>query len=264
MNKILLLAALLAAPLACTAAVAAPQAATHSNAVVEYLKGKGLTVKDRFSVPGGLIGYAGLTPSGKSVVFYTTADGSVALFGALVDDHGHNLSQIYRNAYIQQPENQKLFTQLEKMHWIGAGSKHPKHIVYAFVDPDCPYCHEFWEKAQTVYSRGVQIRYMIVGILGDSSVKKAAAILGAKDPKAALEKNESGFQHHSGAIKPVAHVTVAMRQQIAEHNRLMQQFGLDGTPGLVWKNDQGTVQTSNGLPPDNYLQKIFGLDDQRK
>ncbi|MGH8127009.1 MAG: thiol:disulfide interchange protein DsbG [Gammaproteobacteria bacterium] len=264
MNKILLLAALLAAPLTCAAAAAPPPAATHSNAVVEYLKGKGLTVKDRFSVPGGLIGYSGLTPDGKHVVFYTTADGSVALFGALLDAHGHSLSQAYQNAYVQQPKNQKLFAHLEKAHWISAGSKHPRRIVYAFIDPDCPYCWEFWKAAQHVYGHGVQVRYMIVGILGDSSIKKAAAILGAKDPQAALEKNESGFQHHSGAIKPMSKVPDKLRSEIADHNRLMQQFGLDGTPGLVWKDAQGTVETSNGLPPDNYLQEIFGLDDQRK
>lgn len=262
MRKILLLATLLAAPLACAAA-ATPPAATHSSAVVAYLKGKGLTVKDRFSVPGGLIGYTGLTPTGKHVVFYTTADGSLALFGALVDAHGHNLSQAYQNAYIQQPENQKLFAQLQKAHWISEGAKHPKRIVYAFVDPDCPYCHQFWEKAQPTYAHGVQVRYMIVGILGDSSVKKAAAILGAKNPDQALRKNERGFRHHSGAIEPMAKVSDKLRSEIAGHNRLMQQFGLDGTPGLVWKDAHGTVQTSNGLPPDDYLQKIFGLDGKK-
>ena len=258
MNKFLLLAALLAAPLAC-ATSPAPPASTHADSVITYLEGKGLTVQSRFSVPGGLHGYAGLTPNGKRVVFYTTADGSVALFGALIDAHGHNLSQDYQSTYVQGPQNQKLYAQLAKAHWISAGSRHPRRIVYAFVDPDCPYCWQFWKTAQTVYDRGVQVRYMVVGILGDSSVKKAAAILGAKDPKAALEKNERGFQHHSGAIQPMAHVSDSLRKMIAEHNRLMQQFGLDGTPGLVWKNDRGVVQTSNGLPPDDYLDRIFGL-----
>jgi len=133
MNKILLFAILLVAPLTAGAATA-PPATTHANAVVEYLQGKGLTVETRFSVPGGLHGYSGITPTGKRIVFYTTANGSLALFGALLDAHGRNLTQGYINAYIQQPANQKLYAQLETAHWIGAGAKHPKRIVYAFVD----------------------------------------------------------------------------------------------------------------------------------
>ncbi len=263
MNKILLFAILLVAPLTAGAATA-PPATTHSNAVIKYLQGKGLTVETRFSVPGGLQGYSGITPTGKRIVFYTTANGSLALFGALLDAHGRNLTQGYINAYIQQPANQKLYAQLEAAHWIGAGAKHPKRIVYAFVDPNCPYCHQFWEAAQKAYPHGLQVRYLMVGILGDNSVKKAAAILGAKDPHQALEENERNFQHHSGAIEPMAHVSAALRLQLIRHSRLMQKFGLDGTPGLVWKDAQGTVRISNGLPPSRYLQKIFGLDNNRK
>lgn len=258
MKTILLLAALLAAPIACSAA-AAPHAGTGPSPIITYLEGKGLTVQTRFSVPGGLHGYAGLTPSGKHVVFYTTGDGSVALFGALIDAHGHNLSQMFQNRYVQQPQNQRLFSHLAKAHWIPLGSTHPRRIIYAFIDPNCPYCWEFWNSAKSAYGHGLQVRYLVVGILGDSSIKKAAAILGSKDPKAALEKNESGFRHHSGAITPLAHVPGSLRREVADHNRLMQQFGLNGTPGLVWEDGRGQVQTSNGLPPSDELNRIFGL-----
>ena len=260
MKKILLLVALFAVPLTSWGATGAAPPTTHTNAVVAYLEGKGLTIESRFSVPGDLQGYAGITPQGKRIVFYTTPNGSLALFGALIDAHGHNLTATYQKVYVQQPENQTLYAQLEKTHWIRAGAVHPRRIVYAFVDPNCPYCHMFWEKAAKVYSKGVQVRYIIVGILGDSSVKKAAAILGAKNPYAAYLKNERGFSEHAGGIKPMTKIPDRLRDEIVEHNRLMQQFGLDGTPGLVWKNADGRVQTSNGLPPDVYLDKrVFGL-----
>ncbi len=262
MKKILLLAALLAVPPAYAAA--APPAGTAPSPIITYLEGKGLTVQARFSVPGGLRGYAGLTPNGKHVVFYTTGDGSLALFGALIDTHGHDLSQVYQNTYVQRPRNQQLYSHLAKAHWIGVGAKHPTRIIYAFVDPNCPFCRDFWQSAQAAYGHGVQIRYLVVAILGDSSVKKAAAILGAKDPQAALDFNERGFRHHSGAIRPMAHVPSSLRQRVARHNRLMRQFGLDGTPGLVWKDKHGQVRTSDGLPPDDELGTIFGLDKGRE
>lgn len=257
MKKLVLIAALVLSPAALAAKVPPPSTAGDA---VHYLESKGLTVDARFSVPGGLHGYAASTPIGKHVVFYTTADGKLALFGILLDSHGHNLTKAYEHNYVQTPENQHLYGKLAKLHWIEAGAKHPRRIVYAFVDPNCPYCWHFWKAAQKAYSQGVQVRYIVVGILGDSSVKKAATILDAKNPRTALQQNERGFKNHSGAAKPMDKVPDKIRSELADHARLMQEFGIDGTPGLIWKDSSGKVQTSDGLPPNDYLEKhIFGL-----
>ena len=261
MKYLLLILALASAPLALAATPA--QAKAGDGPAVKFLESKGVTIDARFSVPGGLHGFAATMPNGQRGVFFTTADGKVLIFGTLVDEHGNNLTKKYRDAFVQKPMNRKYFSSLEKSHWIAMGSKHPKRIVYAFVDPNCPYCHEFWEAARKAYSRGLQVRYIVVGILGNSSVNKAAAILGAKDPAAALEKNERGFRDHSGAIAPVTKMSERIHGIIADHDRLMTKFGIDGTPGLVWKDETGKVQTSNGLPPGSELQKIFGLDEQK-
>lgn len=261
MRYLLLFLALASAPLAVAAQQTGPLA--RDGAAVRYLESKGLTIDARFSVPGGLHGYAATTPNGQRIVFFTSADGKVSIFGTLLDEQGRNLTREYQDSYVQKPLNRKYFSRLEKARWIAAGAKHPKRIVYAFIDPNCPYCHQFWEAARKAYSKGLQVRYIVVGILGSSSVNKAAAILGAKDPAAALEENERGFKHHSGAIAPVTKMPSKLHDEIAEHNRLMSQFGLDGTPGLVWKDDEGKVQTSNGLPPESQLQQIFGLDEQK-
>ena len=257
MKYLLLMLALASAPLAIAATPA--QAKATDGSAVKFLESKGVTIDARFSVPGELHGYAATRPNGRRVVFFTTADGKVLIFGTLVDEHGKNLTQEYLDAYVQKPMNRQYFSSLEKSHWIAMGSKHPKRIVYAFVDPNCPYCHQFWEAARKAYPKGLQVRYIVVGILGNSSVNKAAAILGAKDPAAALEKNELGFKDHSGAIAPVTRMPDHIHSIIAEHDRLMTKFGIDGTPGLVWKNKAGKVQTSNGLPPSSELEKIFGL-----
>ena len=261
MKTLLFCAILLSAPLAFAAPQSGPPA--KDGAAVHYLESKGLTIDARFSAPGGLHGYAATTPNGQRIVFFTSADGKVSIFGTLLDEHGINLTREYENSYVQKPQNQKYYSRLEKAHWIAAGSKHPKRIVYAFVDPNCPYCHQFWEAARKAYSKGLQVRYIVVGILGSSSVNKAAAILGAKNPATALEENERGFKRHSGAIAPVTKMPDKLHNEIAAHNRLMAQFGLDGTPGLVWKDAEGKVQTSNGLPPASQLQQIFGLDEQQ-
>jgi len=253
----------LALPLALAATSAgasapAASSATTSAPVVRYLKKQGLKVNARFSAPGGLAGYAATVPGGKQVVFYVPRDGSVALFGALVDAHGTNLTERYMQRYVRGPTNSKLYARLAKHHWIAAGDANPRRIVYAFVDPNCPYCQQFWQAAQDAYKKGVQVRYVVVGVLGHSSVGKAAAILASPEPREALDRNESHFSHHSGGIQALHDVPANLRKQIQANAALMQKFGFDGTPGLVWKDAHGSIHTSNGLPPPGRLAHVFG------
>ncbi len=261
MKYLVLFFVLISAPMALAAT--SSKTTSQDGTAVQFLESKGVKIDARFSVPGGLHGYAATMPNGKRGVFFTTGDGKLLIFGNLVTAQGKNLTQEYLNAYVQNPINKQYFSHLEKTHWIAEGSKHPKRIIYAFVDPNCPYCHQFWQAARKAYPKGLQVRYIVVAILGSSSVNKAAAILGAKNPAAALEKNERGFKHHSGAIKPATHIPDGIHRIIAEHNELMSKFGMDGTPGLVWKDNEGKVQTSNGLPPNPALQEIFGLGNKR-
>ena len=48
------------------------------------------------------------------------------------------------------------------------------------------------------------------------------------------------------------------RAKLDANNALMQQYGLMGTPALVWKDDQGQVQVAQGIPPPKELEKIVG------
>lgn len=234
----------------------APAATTQSPAL-RYLISRGLTVEERFSTPGGLTGYIGTVPGGKQVVFFIPSDGSVAIFGLMLDAHGHNLTQAYLQRFLQGPAAAKSFKELSGRRWIAVGAAHPRRIVYVFLDPNCPFCRDFWQTAQGFYGKGLQVRYVLVAILGGTSAGKAAAILTAKDPRQALDENERGFRHHSGAIKPLAKIPDALQKEISDNTNLMQHFGLDGTPGIVWKTETGKIKTSNGLPPMEDLEKIL-------
>ncbi|MGH8274909.1 MAG: thiol:disulfide interchange protein DsbG [Gammaproteobacteria bacterium] len=267
MPKYLLLAALTVMLPAFAAAKAAPASTPASSsqpAAVKYLIKKGLEVNSRFSTPGGLTGYIGTVPGGKQTIFFVPKSGSVAVFGTMVDADGHDLSRAYLLRYQRGPGAATGYKNLESRNWIAEGARHPKRTVYAFIDPDCPYCHMLWEKAQGYYDKGVQVRYILVAILGESSLGKAAAILAAKNPSRAFRKNESGFSHHSGAITPLKKVPDKLRDEIAENNALMQHFGFDGTPGMVWKVEDGAVKTQEGLPLKGDLDYIFGVTGASK
>lgn len=242
------------------AAAAPPPTSAPEPAVIGYLKARGMVVERRFSAPGGLAGYVGRTPDNHEVVFYVPPSGAVALFGVMLDAHGHNLTQAFVTRYVDAPHYQRYYAQLGKMHWIAEGDPNPQRIVYAFIDPNCPYCLRFWQEAHYLFDQGVQVRYVIVAVLGGTSRGKAGAILGAEDPAKALERNETGFSNHEGGIEPLDTISEAIARQIEAHNRMMRRFDFNGTPGLVWKDASGNVQVSDGLPPPSELSHMFSTD----
>lgn len=250
--------AVAAALVSFAAAAAPPPASAPQPVVIGFLKSHGMVIERHFSAPGGLAGYVGRTPDGHEMVFYVPPSGAVALFGVMLDAQGHNLTQAFVHRYVNGPHYHSYYAALEKMHWIAEGSSHPQRIVYAFIDPNCPYCLRFWQEAQNYFSQGVQVRYVMVAVLGGTSMDKAGAILGAKQPSRALRRNESGFRNHEGGIEPLKSVPKAIADQIQAHNLMMRKFGFNGTPGLVWKDTSGDIRISDGLPPPDELGLVFG------
>lgn len=148
---------------------------------------------------------------------------------------------------------------LQQTHWIAEGSAHPRHIVYVFMDANCPYCHTLWRALKPYYRRGLQVRDVLVGVISASSPGKAAAIFDASDPSAALRENERewgrGPDSHGG-IAPVAHPGPVDLRRLAHDEALMEQFGINGTPGLVFADGRGQVYVVPGLPDRGYLSQI--------
>lgn len=148
---------------------------------------------------------------------------------------------------------------LQQTHWIPEGSAHPRHLVYVFMDANCPYCHTLWLALKPYYRRGLQVRDILVGVISPSSPGKAAAIFDASDPSAALRENERSWGHgpHAhGGIAPVAHPGPRDLRRLAHNEALMEQFEIDGTPGLVFADGRGHVYVVPGLPDKGYLAQI--------
>ena len=148
---------------------------------------------------------------------------------------------------------------LEQTNWIPEGSTHPRHVIYVFMDANCPYCHALWLALKPYYRSGLQVRDILVGVISASSPGKAAAIFDATDPSAALRMNEARWGRGidaGGGIAPVAHPSAKELRVLARNEALMQAFGFDGTPGMVLADAQGKVYTIGGLPPKSDLGQI--------
>lgn len=148
---------------------------------------------------------------------------------------------------------------LQQARRVPEGSSHPSHIIYVFMDPNCPYCHALWLALKPYYGQGLQVREILVGVISASSAGKAAAILDASDPSAALRGSEErwGQGPDRGAdIAPLAQPSTRDLNEIESNEALMLELGIRGTPGLVFASAQGKVYVFPGMPQKSELGQI--------
>ncbi|ERJ20443.1 Thioldisulfide interchange protein DsbG [Salinisphaera shabanensis E1L3A] len=239
-----------------TLPLALAAAAPEWPAPIRNIQDKGVTIVEEFDAPGGMTGYAARAGN-RPLTLYLTPDGDHVIIGPMLDAEGNNLSQEILDATITQPDIQNAWPALEDSNWVADGADDAERKIYVFTDPNCPYCHKFYEIARPWVEAGkVQLRHIPVGILKPSSAGKAAAILGAEDPSAALAQHENNYT--SGGITPLEDMTPALRQQVAANNMLMSSLGIQGTPGLVYRDDDGEIGIKQGVPQGKLRKDIMG------
>ncbi len=131
-----------------------------------------------------------------------------------------------------------MWTKLEASAWVRDGKADAPRVVYTFSDANCPYCHKFWEAARPWVDAGkVQLRHIMVGVIREDSPAKAAAILSARDPSAALLENEHQFDR--GGIKALPNISREIAGKLDANQVLMLEMGFQGTPGILFQDAQG-------------------------
>lgn len=232
------------------------EAAGGEKSALASVKARGFEMAGTFEAPGKLKGYTGRL-NGEPVTVYATQDGDLALIGELFNAGGENVG---RQALLQQvikPHADRMWAKLGDSAWVAQGSEDAPQTVYAFSDPNCPYCHVFWKRVQPWIESGqVQVRYVMVGVIGRSSPNKAAAILTAASPVDALSKNHHNFR--SGGITPVTAIPANVRTTLIANARLMRTLGLRGTPGIVYRTDKGRLERWHGVPSRAELANVLG------
>lgn len=227
---------------------------THASdhpAPVQAAIAKGVKIEASFDTPAGLKGYAARI-NGDPVAFYLTPDGQHVIVGAMLDAQGENLTQAQLQRHLPDPSFAEDWSQLEDSHWIREGDAQAKRVIYAFSDPNCPYCHRLWQAMRPHIGSDIQVRHILVGILRPDSVQKSATILAARDPKAALLEHDRNFD--KGGITPLKEIPAAAQQQTMANNQLMMALGVRGTPAVYYRDSQGEVRRIVGLPDDETLR----------
>jgi thiol:disulfide interchange protein DsbG len=156
------------------------------------------------------------------------------------------------------PGHSMAWSEFAKTTYVVSGMReHPKSVIYAFFDPNCGYCHFLWLALRPYEAAGLQVRWVPVGILGEDSLIKAAAVIDGGDPVLTeLQENFEGrFQMRFG-------VTGALKTQLDDNLELMHAAQVHGTPGIFYKDSAGHVMKCSGMPKLRALPAITGLPIQ--
>lgn len=254
-----------------SAATSMAFAAPPLPAPLKALEKKGLSIVGTFPSAGGMTAYAAHAGT-EPMALYLTPDGKHVIAGTMFDTTGKNLTAAGLEKAVSLSMSDAVWGALEKSRWIADGRADAPRTVYVFTDPNCPYCNKLWADVRPWVDAGkVQLRHVMVGILTPSSAGKAAALLGDKNPAAALDAYERGHVATNAktlassrpkplgddGLKPLAVVPAAVSAQLETNAALMASFGLQATPALVWKDAKGGVQMRQGAPEADLIA-IFG------
>ena len=224
-------------------------------APISALASKGVQIKGPMAAPDGFKGYVG-DYHGQPMPVYLLPDGKHVVIGTLLDANANDLTQAPLHEASMPTLGEATWSELGAATWIAQGSTHPKRIVYVFTDTECPYCHKLWQAIQPMLAGGnVQVRYVMVAVIAPQSLNRAAAILDARDPKAALQQHEASFGHSS--VQPETTVPAATAKRIAANVALMDKLGIQGTPATVHKDASGTIRIESGMLPAAALKTVF-------
>lgn len=223
---------------------------------IKHWEQKGLSIVSEFKGPDNLRGFTAMY-EGVGVTLYLLPDNKHVLWGELYDEKGSDLSAVALEDAIYAPMAAELWQRMEKSSWIQDGNKDAKEIIYVFIDPNCPYCNEFWHLVRPYVESGdVQLRHILVGILAEDSSQKAAAILTSKDPIKTFADYEN--QRESVELELPEKIDANTLAILESHLEIMDALGASATPAIYYLNDQGRLQQHLGLPDETQLKVILG------
>ncbi|MEQ9106407.1 MAG: thiol:disulfide interchange protein DsbG [Limnobacter sp.] len=223
--------------------------------VVKALEEQGLIVKNEFQVEGGLRAFASVAGD-RPIAVYVLANGN-AIVGTRLNAKAEPIDEQTLQSLVVQPIRDQGWAELESAKWVLDGKADAPRVVYVFTDANCPYCHQFWTASRPWVDAGkVQLRHLLVGIIKEDSPTKAAAILGASDPSAALQENE--IKYDQGGIKPTDSVPDDVQKILDDNQRLMLSQGFRGTPGIIVRDEKGLIQKYGGMPQRGELAEVLG------
>lgn len=211
---------------------------TQASRVIAQAYHRPVNVVELFPGPDGLVGAVVAGRSGDREIVWLLPHGD-ALFamGALRDADGNDLARaaMKDQGIVLSPAAVMTYARDPAHHGILVGHGGP--LVTVLLDTDSSDCHQLYlALAQEAAHGRVRVRFLLVGGPTASSTLRAAAILAADDPAAALAANEKNFDtaRNQGGF-PIATASASAYVHIVEGNdELFAQAGGTRTPATYY------------------------------
>jgi thiol:disulfide interchange protein DsbG len=144
------------------------------------------------------------------------------------------------DAFVYKTPAERMFADVENSNWIQFGDKNAP-VIYSFMDPQCPHCHEFMKDLKDAYiGKGlVQVRMIPVGFRQET-LAQAAFLLAVPDAQ------ERWYRHLDGDATAVPAKNGTSTQGIQKNLALMQVWKFSVTPMTVYRGKDGKVKIIRG------------------
>lgn len=140
--------------------------------------------------------------------------------------------------------SEQLFYDIENSNWVSLGQAGAP-IMYSFIDPMCPHCHEMIKDLKVKYldTGRMQLRIIPIGFREETRAQ-AAFLLAAPDSEERLYKHLQGDKEALPARSEIN------QQGVQRNLAIMQAWKFDVTPMNIYRAKDGTVKIVRGRPQD--------------
>lgn len=208
--------------------------------------------------------------NGQEQYFYVLPDRSAFIMGLMFDGNGKlvTVQQVKRlqqqgdtlmdtlaedSSFTENPKtedpkfkspSEQLYANIEESNWIPLGNADAP-VAYAFIDPQCPHCHEFIKELRTNYlDKGkIQLRIVPVGFR-DETRAQAAFLLATPNPQ------ERWYRHMDGDAAALPAKSGINDQGVQRNLAIMQSWKFSVTPMIVYRGKDNSVKLVRGRPKD--------------
>ncbi|MDH5259569.1 MAG: DsbC family protein [Gammaproteobacteria bacterium] len=159
-------------------------------------------------------------------VLYMSGDGRYVIQGDLIDlSDRTNLTEATRSV-----QRASLVQNIKDETSIIFSPEKVKHTITVFTDIDCGYCRKLHREMDQYLAKGIKVRYLAFPRSGvdTKSYHKAVTVWCSDDQQAALTAAKSGTKQD----------TKTCENPIKDHMKLAEQFGVSGTPTIVFNNGE--------------------------
>ncbi len=138
---------------------------------------------------------------------------------------------------------EQMYNDIENSNWVALG-KAGAPVMYSFIDPQCPHCHNFVEELKNggYFENGqIQLRLIPVGFREETRAQ-AAFLIATPNPE------ERWFKHMGGDETALPAKAEINQQGVQRNLAIMQSWKFNVTPMIIYRGRDGSVKLIRGKP----------------